>query len=203
MSWSAQLRSFFVAWLSFGQVPVWSQPCNNRVVAFEVYEQKLPTRLCACQKTHTDMTGEVCRLCNEAPESIAHVLAGCTAPAQNKYVTRHNAALKILFFAVLQDLGLVNSVPPWYSPSQCTRWTINAQAFWDVPLFAEHQEVRANRVDARIINHESKQVITHEMSCLWLTTGRKKRSRKLRNTDRSVGNWNSSTKDMKWNNRIS
>ena len=45
-----------------------------------LYEQLLPTRLYACQKTHTDTTGEVmCRLCNKAPESVAHVLAGCTS----------------------------------------------------------------------------------------------------------------------------
>ena len=84
---------------------------------FELYEQLLPTRLYACQKTHTAKPGEVmCRLCNKAPESVAHVLAGCTALAQNKYTTRHNAALKILFFEILQDLGLVDSVSPWYSP---------------------------------------------------------------------------------------
>ena len=68
-----------------------------------------------CQKKHTDVMGEVtCRLCNNAPESVAHVLACCTALAQNKYITRHNnAALKILFFEILQDLGLVReSVPP-------------------------------------------------------------------------------------------
>ena len=166
-------------------------PTHTLAGVFELYEPLLPTRLYACQKTHTDMTGEVmCRLCNEAPESVAHVLAGCTALAQNKYVIRRNAAMKILFFAVLQDLGLVNSVPPWYSPlkPKPVYEANNAQAFWDVPLFAEHQEVRANRVDARIINHESKQVITLKMRCLWLQTGRKKRRRKLRNTDRSVGN---------------
>ena len=51
---------------------------------FELYEQLLPTRLYACQKKHTS-TGEVmCRLCNKAPGSVAHVLAGCTALAQNK-----------------------------------------------------------------------------------------------------------------------
>ena len=56
-----------------------------------------------------------------------------------------------------------------------------AQAFWDVPLFAEHQEVavcRANRVDARIINHESKRVITLEMSCPWVTNWEKKEEKK-------------------------
>ena len=100
-------------WLS-----VWKQ-CPTHTVArmFELYEQLLPTRLYASQKTHAGTTGEVmCRLCNKAPESVAHVLAGCTALAQNKYTTGHNAALKILFFEILQDLGLVDSVPPWYSP---------------------------------------------------------------------------------------
>ena len=51
------------------------------------------------------MKGEVtCRVYNKAPESVAHVLAGCTALAQNKYITRHNAAPKILFFEIWQDL---------------------------------------------------------------------------------------------------
>ena len=41
---------------------------------FELYEQLLPTRLYGCQKIHTDTTGRVmCRLCNKAPESVAHV----------------------------------------------------------------------------------------------------------------------------------
>ena len=77
----------------------------------------IPTRLYDCQKTHTDMTAEVtCRVCNKATESVAHVLAGCTALAQNKYITRNNAAPKILFFEILQDLGLTELVQPWYSP---------------------------------------------------------------------------------------
>ena len=86
----------------------WKQcPTHTMAGVFELYEQLLPTRLYACQKTHTDMTGEVmCRLCSKAPESVAHVLAGCTALAQNNYVTRHNAALNILFFEVLQDLSM-------------------------------------------------------------------------------------------------
>ena len=88
-------------------------------------------------------TGEViCQLCKKAPESVAQVLAG------NKYMTRDNAALKILFFEILQDLGLVDSVPPWYSPlkPKPVYEANNAQEFWDVLLFAEHQEVRAYRL---------------------------------------------------------
>ena len=125
--------------LNFGGCFRWLsglKQCLTRTVAesFDLYQRLLPTRLYACQKTHTGATGEVvCRLCNKAPESGAHVLAGCTALAQNKYVTRHNAALKILFFEVLQDLGLAHSVPPWYSPlkPKPVYGANNAQAFWD------------------------------------------------------------------------
>ena len=97
----------------------------------------------------------MCKLCKKAPEGVAQVLAGCTALAQNKYMTTDNAALKILFFEILQDLGLVDSVPPWYLPlkPRPVYEANDAQEFWDVPLFAEHQEVRAYRVDARVINH--------------------------------------------------
>ena len=44
-----------------------------------------------------------------------HVLAGCGALAQSKYMTRHNAALKVIFYELLKDLDLVTSIPPWYS----------------------------------------------------------------------------------------
>ena len=83
--------------------------CPTHTVAemFKLYEQLLPTRLNACLKKHTVTMGEVmCMLCNKAPESVAHVLAGCTALAQNKYTTQHKESLKILFFEILQELGL-------------------------------------------------------------------------------------------------
>ena len=145
----------------------WKQ-CPTHAVPgmFELYEQLLPTRLYAYQKTHTDTTGEMmCRLCNKAPESVAHVLAGCTA------------LHPILFFEILQDLGLLDSVPLKPKPVYELN---NAQAFWDVPLFAERQEVRKNRVDARIINHVSKRVITLEMSFPWVTNWEKKKEEKTR-----------------------
>ena len=71
-------------------------------------------------------------------------------------------------------------MPPWYSPlkPKPVYEANNAQAFWDVPLFAEHQEVRANRIDVRIINHESKRVITLEMSCPWVTNRERKEEEK-------------------------
>ena len=81
---------------------------------FELYEQLLPTRFYACQKTHTDTTGEVmCRLCNKAPEKVSPMSWLVVSPLhRTSTLRRHNAALKILFFEILQYLGLVDSVPP-------------------------------------------------------------------------------------------
>ena len=49
-----------------------------------------------------------------------------------------------------------------------------SEAFWDIPIYAEHNEVRANRIDARLVSHERKEVCTIEMSCPWIESRAKK-----------------------------
>ena len=65
-------------------------------------------------------------------------LAGCSALAQNKYQESHNSALKVLFFELLRDLKLIESVPPWYFPVQPKPpfESEDVQAYWDIPMFA-------------------------------------------------------------------
>ena len=43
-----------------------------------------------------------------------------------------------------------------------------AKAFWDVPVYAESVMVKANRIDARIVEKERKRVAVIEMSCPWM-----------------------------------
>ena len=122
----------------------------------------------------------MCRLCGTALESVAHILSGCSALAQNKYLSRHDSALKVLFYEMLHDLELIDEIPPWYSPvkPKPVYESDDVQAYWDVPVFAEHQEMRSNRVDAYIVNHKSKQVTTLEMSCPWVNNREKKSEEK-------------------------
>ena len=144
---------------------------------YELYEQLLPTKLYTKEKTQTSTDGEVlCRLCGKVAESVAHVLAGCSSLTQTKYLYRHNAALKILFFELLRERGLMEEVPPWYSPvmPKPAYQNTTSEAFWDIPIYAEHNEVRANRIDARLVNHERKEVCTIEMSCPWIESRAKK-----------------------------
>ena len=46
-------------------------------------------------------------------------------------------------------------------------------------VFAENTEVRANRVDARIINHETRSVTALKMSCPWLDNRSTKDAEKI------------------------
>ena len=43
-----------------------------------------------------------------------------------------------------------------------------AKAFSDVAIYAENTEVRANRIDARVIDKQKKRVLAVEMSCPWM-----------------------------------
>ena len=137
----------------------------------ELYQQLLPTKVYSTKKAKTSGDSDVrCRLCGKGQESVAHVLAGCSALAQTTYLTRHNAAFKILFFELLRDHELVETVPPWYSPTQPKPIYEGDRvtAYWDVPVFADQTEVRANRIDGRLVNKARKTVTLLEMSCPWV-----------------------------------
>ena len=121
--------------------------------------------------------------------------SGCLALAQSKYLDRHNATLKVLFFEMLRDLQLCEGVPPWYSPvaPKPLYDSPDALAFWDIPMFAEHNHVRSNQVDVRVIDHKQKRIYAIEMSCPWIETGRRRRWRRLSSTPPCGGNWNSNS----------
>ena len=53
-------------------------------------------------------------------------------------------------------------------------------AYWDVLVFAENTEVRANRIDARIVDKVRKEILLLEMSCPWITNRRTKEEEKTR-----------------------
>ena len=107
--------------------------CPTHTIAgmYELYEQLLPTRLYTKEKTQTSTDDEVLRrLCGKVAESVAHVLAGCS-----KYLYRHNAALKILFFELVREYGLIEEFPPWYSPlmPKPAYQNTTSESFWDIP----------------------------------------------------------------------
>ena len=88
---------------------------------FELYEHLLPIRLYTIHKTRvSDSSDSACRLCGIAPEGMAHILSAFPALAQTKYLARHDAVLKVLFFEIICDLGLIDTVPPVVLTYQAT-----------------------------------------------------------------------------------
>ena len=150
----------------------------------DLYQQLLPTKLYTGKKikttNHQDYT---CRMCGKGQESVAHVLAGCSAIAQTKYVERHNSVLRILFFEILTKYNLLpREEYVWYkriSPKPVYE-NEELKALWDVPLFAEQVEVQANRIDAQVIDKVKKEVMLIEMSCPWMENRQRKMEEKMR-----------------------
>ncbi|XP_031572645.1 uncharacterized protein LOC116306701 isoform X1 [Actinia tenebrosa] len=151
-------------------------PTHTVAGMMELYEQLLTTKVYTSHKTKTTQGDVSCRLCGKEAETLPHVVSGCSTLAQSKNLDRHNAALKILFFEKCKDLKLVESVPPWYSPvtPKPIYESDDSKAFWDVPVYAEHTYVKANRVDVRFVDHKAKQVWAVEMSCPWIENREKK-----------------------------
>ncbi|PFX18700.1 hypothetical protein AWC38_SpisGene16924 [Stylophora pistillata] len=149
----------------------------------ELYEQLTPTKVYMAYKTGiTDKNDVKCRMCGEGPESMAHVLAGCPSLAQSKYLERHNFAFKVFFFEMLKDLKLADFTPPWFSdvkPKPLYK-SPDAEAYWDLPVDADHTYVQSNRVDARFIDHKNKKVFMVDMSCPWINNGDKKDKEKTK-----------------------
>ena len=73
-------------------------------------------------------------------------------------------------------LRLIDSVPPLYSCAvpKPVYESSEALAFWEVPVYAEHTIVKANRVNARFVDHKNKKVWAVEMSCPWMDYREKK-----------------------------
>ena len=53
-----------------------------------------------------------------------------------------------------------------------------AIAYWDIPLYADNTHVKANRIDATIVDKENKKVSVIEMSCPWVENREEKDTEK-------------------------
>ena len=80
-------------------------------------------------------------------------------------------------------LDLVTSAVPWFSKTQPKpMYEIErAIAYWDIPLYADNTHVKANTIDATILDKENKKVLVIEMSCPWVENREEKDVEKTTN----------------------
>ena len=67
---------------------------------------------------------------------------------------------------MIRALDLVTSKVPWFSKTQPRNE--RAIAYWDIPLYADNTNIKANGIDATIVDKENKKVSVIEMSCPWV-----------------------------------
>ena len=81
---------------------------------------------------------------------------------------------------MLKDMNVIESNPPWYSPMQPKPVYENnkAEAYWDVPVYAESTVAKSNRVDVRIVHKVKTEVLLMEIKCPWIGNRGKKGNRK-------------------------
>ena len=53
-----------------------------------------------------------------------------------------------------------------------------AIAYWDIPLYADNTHLKANRINATIVDKENKKVSVIEMSCPWVENREEKDAEK-------------------------
>ena len=96
---------------------------------------------------------------------------------------------------MIRALDLVTSEVPWFSKIQPKPMYENERAIacWDIPLYADNTHVKANRIDATIVDKENKKVSVIEMSCPGLKTGRRKMQRRQQSMGHYIG---SSSRDI-------
>ena len=122
-------------WGCFAWLKNWDMaPTHTIAGMLDLYEQLTPTMVYHACKNRTHQPNDtLCRFCVKTAESIPHLLANYSALAQNKYLARHNAALKVLFWEMLRELQFSDTVPSWYSPvvPKPNYESPEAQAYWD------------------------------------------------------------------------
>ena len=69
-----------------------SAPTHTIAAVQELYQQLLPTKLYYNRKTKSQVTDEKRRLCGDSLENVQHILSGCSALAQTKYLHRQQCS---------------------------------------------------------------------------------------------------------------
>ena len=97
-----------------------------------------------------------CRLCKTQPETIDHIMAGCTSLCQIEFTKRHNNVCKILHQKLCKNLKFVQDEVPYYKyePPPVLE-NEDYIIYYDRTILTQHTNSH-NRPDLTIIDKKSK-----------------------------------------------
>ena len=91
-------------------------------------------------------TNPKCRLCDDKPETIDHIVAGCSVLAPTEYKTRHDRIGQYLHWTICKNFGAPHA-ENWYEhhPDPVTE-SHQVTILWDFPIQTD-RTIKANRPD--------------------------------------------------------
>lgn len=96
---------------------------------------------------------DLCRMCKKTPETIQHIISGCTLIAHTEYLKRHNLTAGILHqkITLKHKLSVETEVPYYqYTPHPVLE-NDSYKLYWDLPIRTD-KTVASNRPD--IVLHD-------------------------------------------------
>ena len=118
-------------------------------------DQALATKnyLSHISKTISD---DLCRMCKSKPETIDHIVAGCSTIAATEYLERHNQVGRYIHWRICQTAG-ITTPDKWYQHEpEAVIENDNICILWDFPIHTD-RTTRANRPDI-VIKDKTKKV---------------------------------------------
>jgi len=129
---------------------------------FAAHEQCVPTRYYCSKILKENICGK-CRLCEEKPESIEHVLSNCSVLAKTNYIERHNIVGRKIYLAHLKKDGVTIT-------EELTKAKIyenqRIKIVWDWPIQTS-KHIQANRPDMIIIDKHQNTCTLFDFSFPW------------------------------------
>ena len=106
-----------------------------------------------------NITDDKCRRCGNLPETIDHIISGCTSLAQNEYTRRHNNVAKILHMKLLEKHKIHHEKTPYYKydPTSVVE-NENVKIYYDRTIYTDHTRLH-NRPDITVLDKKQQKAI--------------------------------------------
>lgn len=153
---SLDLQSSFV-WLQAGKLS--STAVRNVIAAQEG---------CLLTRVHPSCVeaDNLCRACRKSPETIEHVLAGCSKWLTTLYIDRHDSVARNIHFRICDKYELK---PPHYSQRvESVMENDRVRVYWGQPVQTK-TIIRHNKPDIVIFEKNERKCIVIEVAVSWFT----------------------------------
>lgn len=112
-----------------------------------------------------NVTDTRCRACRRQPETLGHLLSGCSFYAKNAYINRHNSALRVLYYYLRHHYGIdANPVLP-YVPGDIESVVENDKCkIWWNYSFSTTRQLEATKPDIVLLDNLSHAMFVIEFS---------------------------------------